>query len=122
MRNLELTNRGVKIVPSREELEATIVSFIYDYQLAALCLKYERKDAPKEKTVSFTFWLSGQGVNACEEYILMHLNELPVPFPAFVKQLQEITSRAGILFRNTFADDGYEIHCNAIHRRIIRKR
>lgn len=122
MRNLELTHTGVKFVPSREELEATIVSYIYDYQLAALCLRYERKDNPKDKTVSFAFWLSGSGLNGQEEHILMHLQELPLPFADFVEELQAISQRAGISFRNDLKEDGYKFQCNAIHRRIIRKK
>lgn len=122
MRNLELTHTGVKFVPSREELEATVVSYIYDYQLAALCLRYERKDNPNDKTVSFAFWLSGSGLNGQEEPILMHLQELPLPFAEFVEELQAISRRAGISFRNDLSEDGYQFHCNAIHRRIIRKK
>lgn len=123
MKSLELTHTGVKFVsPSEEELEATVVSYIHEYQLAALCLQYERKDEAKEGTASFTFWLSGTGLSNKEEYTLMHLQKLSLPFPEFVEQLQLIANRAGISFRNAFKEDGYQFHCNAIHRRIIRKK
>lgn len=121
MRSLELTQTGVKFVPSEEELEETIISYIQDYQLTSLFLRFERIDNPKNQTASFSFWLSGASL-AKEEHILMHLQELSQPFPALVEQLQEIADHAGVSFRNTFEEEGYTFHCQAIHRRIIRKR
>jgi hypothetical protein len=117
--SLEPTRTGVKFVPT-EDLEGTIMSFIQDYRLASLCLKYERKDDSKNCTACFRFWLSGVGFNK-EEHTLLHLQELPQAFPALVKQLQEIAADAGVDFYNSFNEDGYTIHCQAIHRRIDRK-
>jgi hypothetical protein len=118
--SLELTRTGVKLLSTEEDIEGTLISFIQDYQLVSLYLKYERKDDPKNGTACFNFWLSGVGLNK-EEHILLHLQELLQGFPALVKQLQEIAAGAGVNFYNSFNEDGYIIHCQAIHRRINRK-
>jgi hypothetical protein len=120
MRSLELTNTGVKFVPTEVDLEGALISLIQDYRLTSFYLKYERKDNPKNGTACFSFWLSGVDLNK-EEYILLHLQELLQGFPALVKQLQEIAAGAGVNFYNSFNEDGYTIHCQAIHRRINRK-
>ncbi len=120
MRNLELTHSGIKFVPTEEELEATIVSYILDYQLLSLCLKYERKDDKSGKhTVSFNFWVSGLGLKQ-EEYILLHLQEPSQGLPSVINQLGKIADSRGLNFCNTFAEDGYSIDCQTIQRRISR--
>lgn len=116
-----MMNTRIRFDSKPEEINGIIASCIQDYKLRSLCLMYERKDNLVQHTASFTFWLSGTDL-AGEELRLLYIQELPANFSSFMEQLRKVANEMDISFENKFEQDGYTIHCQAIHRRIERGR